>query len=161
MSFSTVMDPGADQSIDCEFSDKIPPRFDGHGYYASYGEDVTLWTNLTTLPASKHGPAIIGRLQGEAKTTAKTIQAERICREGGVELTLERLDKAYAIDKTNQIDADLAEFLDYSGKKELSVEHFISGFHTRVEKISQLSICLLYTSPSPRDQRGSRMPSSA
>ena len=25
----------------------------------------------------------------------------------------------------------------------------------------QLSICLLYTSPSPRDQRGSRMPSSA
>ena len=27
--------------------------------------------------------------------------------------------------------------------------------------INQLTICLLYTSPSPRDQRGSRMPSSA
>ena len=26
---------------------------------------------------------------------------------------------------------------------------------------TQSSICLLYTSPSPRDQRGSRMPSSA
>ena len=26
---------------------------------------------------------------------------------------------------------------------------------------SQLGACLLYTSPSPRDQRGSRMPSSA
>ena len=25
----------------------------------------------------------------------------------------------------------------------------------------QISLCLLYTSPSPRDQRGSRMPSSA
>ena len=25
----------------------------------------------------------------------------------------------------------------------------------------QVSVCLLYTSPSPRDQRGSRMPSSA
>ena len=25
----------------------------------------------------------------------------------------------------------------------------------------ELSVCLLYTSPSPRDQRGSRMPSSA
>ena len=25
----------------------------------------------------------------------------------------------------------------------------------------QLKVCLLYTSPSPRDQRGSRMPSSA
>ena len=29
------------------------------------------------------------------------------------------------------------------------------------EKMAELSPCLLYTSPSPRDQRGSRMPSSA
>ena len=32
------------------------------------------------------------------------------------------------------------------------------NFHTEVRL---LSTCLLYTSPSPRDQRGSRMPSSA
>ena len=30
-----------------------------------------------------------------------------------------------------------------------------------INKIPNPSICLLYTSPSPRDQRGSRMPSSA
>ena len=29
------------------------------------------------------------------------------------------------------------------------------------EKLKQYPDCLLYTSPSPRDQRGSRMPSSA
>ena len=29
------------------------------------------------------------------------------------------------------------------------------------EPIAELGVCLLYTSPSPRDQRGSRMPSSA
>ena len=28
-------------------------------------------------------------------------------------------------------------------------------------KLGKLEVCLLYTSPSPRDQRGSRMPSSA
>ena len=28
-------------------------------------------------------------------------------------------------------------------------------------KVCDVDICLLYTSPSPRDQRGSRMPSSA
>ena len=27
--------------------------------------------------------------------------------------------------------------------------------------VASLLVCLLYTSPSPRDQRGSRMPSSA
>ena len=30
-----------------------------------------------------------------------------------------------------------------------------------LEELIKLSDCLLYTSPSPRDQRGSRMPSSA
>ena len=35
----------------------------------------------------------------------------------------------------------------------------MTTFHT--ELIHQLGPCLLYTSPSPRDQRGSRMPSSA
>ena len=33
--------------------------------------------------------------------------------------------------------------------------------HGLSERDPQLTICLLYTSPSPRDQRGSRMPSSA
>ena len=35
----------------------------------------------------------------------------------------------------------------------------VSGFMTAIGVI--ILICLLYTSPSPRDQRGSRMPSSA
>ena len=29
------------------------------------------------------------------------------------------------------------------------------------EETAEMKVCLLYTSPSPRDQRGSRMPSSA
>ena len=32
---------------------------------------------------------------------------------------------------------------------------------TELEALTITEICLLYTSPSPRDQRGSRMPSSA
>ena len=35
-----------------------------------------------------------------------------------------------------------------------------NGFRARFDK-AQAKACLLYTSPSPRDQRGSRMPSSA
>ena len=31
----------------------------------------------------------------------------------------------------------------------------------RPDCLGHLGVCLLYTSPSPRDQRGSRMPSSA
>ena len=35
------------------------------------------------------------------------------------------------------------------------------GCHALRDALAQKNNCLLYTSPSPRDQRGSRMPSSA
>ena len=40
---------------------------------------------------------------------------------------------------------------------------FVSLESSRTQYVNQLRshACLLYTSPSPRDQRGSRMPSSA
>ena len=44
--------------------------------------------------------------------------------------------------------------------RELSAVEVESRFVELVEG-GVLNICLLYTSPSPRDQRGSRMPSSA
>ena len=34
-------------------------------------------------------------------------------------------------------------------------------YHTDVEAQGMMTVCLLYTSPSPRDKRQSRMPSSA
>ena len=33
--------------------------------------------------------------------------------------------------------------------------------HSQIQFFEKIKTCLLYTSPSPRDQRGSRMPSSA
>ena len=39
-------------------------------------------------------------------------------------------------------------------------ENLQGGMHVLVED-NLIKTCLLYTSPSPRDQRGSRMPSSA
>lgn len=81
-----------------------------------------------------------GHLAGEAKTATETVPSTEICSDDGVAKILARLDKAYAIDRTNRLDNDLAEFLDYSWHKNLSVEHFISGFRTRVDKISELNL---------------------
>lgn len=55
--------------------------------------------------------------------------------EGDIDLILQQLDKAYAIDRNDMVDNDLADFLDYTRKKEVSVEQFISGFHNPVDKI--------------------------
>ena len=73
-------------------------------------------------------------------------------------------------------DASMAKILDQSGVDAIligdSLGMVIQGgentrsvsindmiYHTSI--VSDSSSCLLYTSPSPRDQRGSRMPSSA
>ena len=45
--------------------------------------------------------------------------------------------------------------------EDLRKELELSYLYGIVSKIERNNICLLYTSPSPRDQRGSRMPSSA
>ena len=41
------------------------------------------------------------------------------------------------------------------------VVDFSSTTNAATDTFDIIGICLLYTSPSPRDQRGSRMPSSA
>ena len=49
---------------------------------------------------------------------------------------------------------------------ENAIAHGLSAMKNEIERLNLIidgvnNSCLLYTSPSPRDQRGSRMPSSA
>ena len=48
------------------------------------------------------------------------------------------------------------------GQHGVNIMEFCKAFNARTQdKAGKVIPCLLYTSPSPRDQRGSRMPSSA
>ena len=46
-------------------------------------------------------------------------------------------------------------------KEEWRIEHINKQIGLRLDQYIDFDICLLYTSPSPRDMRRSRMPSSA
>lgn len=70
----------------------------------------------------------------------KTIDIRAICKEGSVDHILERLDKAHAVNKSNQLDLDLADSLDYCWRKQFTLQHFMPGFHTRFDKISSLKL---------------------
>eukprot|EP00171_Calliarthron_tuberculosum_P022320 IDg22320t1 len=122
------------------FTDKTPPSFDGHCDYAAYRKDVAIWLLLTTLPAKKQGPALIGRLHGEAKSAAKTLSLEKISSEEGAKAILEHLDLSYSIDETDQLDIDLAAFFDYTWNGRTPIEHYIAGFNNRLDCISELKI---------------------
>ena len=51
----------------------------------------------------------------------------------------------------------------YTEKERTELRRFITSEGLKPVKLinTHCHVCLLYTSPSPRDQRGSRMPSSA
>ena len=66
----------------------------------------------------------------------------------------------------DQTDLGIGVFVDYFVTPEFTVSGTVGYTNqladTNPERIPEVSYsCLLYTSPSPRDQRGSRMPSSA
>ena len=112
------------------FSERLPPCFDEHSSYPVYRQDVELWPVLTSLEKSKQGPALIGRLSGEAKASAKTLSVSAISSVDGAKKVLEHLDKSYGIDKVYQMDINLAAFLDFSWTGNMPVEQFIAGFHS-------------------------------
>ena len=53
-----------------------------------------------------------------------------------------------------------SDLRDQKFRKETETKYFATNMFTVFKEMAD-KYCLLYTSPSPRDQRGSRMPSSA
>lgn len=97
-------------------------------------EDVPLWTNLTTISSSRHGPATTGCLQIKVRLVAKSADINLICREGVIKFIHEQLDNTNAVDETSQLDGDLADALDYYSRREASVSPLISDFYLHVDK---------------------------
>ena len=62
--------------------------------------------------------------------------------------------------RRNRIEENATTPTDAINRALMEFEHGSNG-STESQELLQLSSCLLYTSPSPRDQSGSRMPSSA
>eukprot|EP00171_Calliarthron_tuberculosum_P015089 IDg15089t1 len=94
---------------------------------------------LTSLSKMRQGPALIERLGCEAKSSAQTLNVTEISSEEGVQKILKHLDKSYAVDETDQLDSDLANFFDSTGdQKDCRIVH--SGISRKAVKIASLNI---------------------
>ena len=74
------------------------------------------------------------------------------------------MDPSRAAELTNliqRLDAEIPINPELLALVDQALTHISSGRARNLERLEFLGDCLLYTSPSPRDQRGSRMPSSA
>ena len=137
----TIMGPDANVVASrTALSDKIPPAFDGFSSYGASREDLELWISIITLETRKQGPMVIARLLGEAKSTAKSHGNTVITSAKGVISTVEKLNSIYKTYQTDQLDIDLASFFNYCWTSDMYIEHFIAGFNTRLDKISELDL---------------------
>ena len=59
------------------------------------------------------------------------------------------------------LDKDISEWSDFDCWENIRVQQWIFERAMDIYKGKKIDICLLYTSPSPRDRQKSRMPSSA
>ena len=102
-------------------------------------------------------------------SNAAAVNAEPLTLETVLDASLEHYPAIQAaIQKRYRREADLTRAM---GAFDLTLDQnaliWADGFYdgksldSKIVKPLQSSNCLLYTSPSPRDQRGSRMPSSA
>ncbi len=80
------------------FTEKHLPSFDGRTSYAVYRLYVEIQLCLTSVEEKKRGPALIGRLSGEAKASAKTQSVAVIAGQDDRETILENLNKSHAVD---------------------------------------------------------------
>ena len=128
---------------------------------------ASLYTQLTVgigngpAPAHGHGMSLNQRGPGagnhESSTNGPPYQAHGGNANGGIS----GFNFRQEIGNANQLAADLA--LPRWALELPSDDAYDALIRAacNVEKRGQGKLCLLYTSPSPRDQRGSRMPSSA
>lgn len=122
------------------FTEKTPPSFDGYGDYQQYRENVALWDVMTSVDQSRKAPTVIGRLSGQAQVIAKTLSIETLTSADGLTKLLEELDKKFGLDKISLLHKNVSEFFDFVWDRNDTVDEFVIGFHSRLEKISTLAL---------------------
>ena len=102
--------------------------------------------------------AVVEKTAGALAANAQATENERTARGGNIVALDDHEGKEYMVGpKGDALVRIKLTTEDTGGAYEVITEDHPKGF----ESEPHIHPCLLYTSPSPRDQRGSRMPSSA
>ena len=110
-------------------------------------------------------PYQVERVERQITSINKEIEAKQAVWEGLIsEMTQDRASlEALGLGSTDELESNPAalELAQRYAKLDAETTSYKSQIDQLKRERQNLETCLLYTSPSPRDQRGSRMPSSA
>ena len=113
---------------------KTPPAFKNGDDYEKWKKKLTIWQCLTSLEATKQGPALFLVLEGDAQDAVLELDTAKITSATGVKEILDILDKLYLKDKTQSAFEALEAFENYKRPNELSIADFCNEFERLYNK---------------------------
>ena len=150
------------------------PWTDGKGNQEEYARAVKMWRTFHNKLPDGHAAKILPSLQGimlqsqlfgRARDLCMKISSDIIESDDGPDAIVNEIHKRDALAVVSEVYNDFLELLNTKRGTSESFLNFERRFEAKTSKFNSnattTKLCLLYTSPSPRDGATSRMPSSA
>ena len=96
---------------------------------------IKIWRNFSDLPQAKQGPAIAQSLENEALDTGLELSEEVISRENGVDAIINRPDRIYKTDETENYLA-LENFKTSKGPENMKISDYLKSLNNYTTKQS-------------------------
>ena len=123
-------------------------------YLVGFNISPILWTKLPGSKSAGRVQSVALKLITEREHEIELFKPDEFWT---LSINFQDKNKSKITASISQLDGEKIEKFSFKNKEE--IEKAISNIKTK--KFSITDICLLYTSPSPRDRQKSRMPSSA
>ena len=131
-------------------------------------EAARLLESGKTIPDFSAGDTLVVQVRITEGTRSRLQAFEGVCiaRSGaGIKesFTVRKISYGEGVERVFPLYSPLVEEIEVKrrGKVRRAKLYYLRNRRGKSARIAERTTCLLYTSPSPRDQRGSRMPSSA
>ncbi len=116
---------------------KTPPKFEDETQYEKWKKDIEIWVILTELDKKKQALAIHLSLSGKSCEISSELLVSVLNSDDGVAKLLERLDKAFLLDKNHRAFIAYQKFERFRQPKEMSIQNYITKFEGLYFKFKQ------------------------
>ena len=118
-----------------------PPVFEeGIQTWKEYKKELMMWKTLTSLEATKIGPALYLALKGKAKEVIKDIEITEIAVDGGFDKIVETLDDIFKKDENQESYLTYKTFEEFKRPKDMKVKDYVIKFESLHAKLKSLKM---------------------
>ena len=121
---------------------KTPPILSDDIPYSDWKNDVNIWKLYTDLDKKKRGPALYLTLTGKARECVRSLKAEEIGGDNGLDLIVNKLNAVFEDDINMQTFTCFQEFYQYRRPSGVGMKEFIIRYEGLYHRLGTFDIKL-------------------